>query len=493
MGIIMRQSLKSTVVTMISAVLGGINTLLLMYLLSKHVFGLYSLTVSYGMFTSEVMLVLSQVLYLIFIKKYQDTPKEGSFTRRLFRVNFQIISLIAVIGLIYMLLIRDRLYFEPQTILWYLSEYLPYFLALSLVMAMYYFLTTVLAAKHKNTLSAIAKDFIPRVLNLAWILLAWLGVIDYGTLVILLLLQYLVGVLVAIFYIKKYKLLTLKPGTELSRDDQKEISNYRWTHIPFSLIWMLSMTSVSLVYTWFFKDGESTFAVFSISMFIINFMNIPYDQLSRASLSTLSQSMRNKQWVKLDDIYKRANLNLMHTGTFMAIWLLAAIPFLIFFTGTKYAMLLSIAPIFVAGKWVDMSTGFSAELIISSDRLISIVWLSLVSLLFMVLCYAMLIPLYGHIGVAMSMALWYVFFNIAKMLYVRSAFGLSPFMPKVFGQSLLFCVPILLLQAAAIHVWPGPIAAMISALVLSTVLVMIIYRRGYNQDAIKIAQKIFRL
>ncbi len=493
MGIIMRQSLKSTAVTLVSAVLGGVNTLLLMYLLSKNIFGLFSLTISYGMFGSEIMLALTQVLYFIFIKKYQDGPQEGQFTRTLFRTNAVILLLVVLLGVVYVAFLRPLTSFEPGTILRYLSDYFPYFFLLVLTMTAYYFLTTVLAAKHKNALGALAKDMIPRVFNLIIILLAFGGILSFQTLILLLFCQYLLGSVVAFLFIRKYNLLDISRGPLLSRQEVQELRNYRWTHVPFSMIWALSILSVSLVYTWFFTDGASTYAVFSISIFIVNFMNIPYDQLSRASISTISQAMRDKEWTKLDDIYKRANLNLMHTGTFMSIWLLAAVPFLIYFTGTKYLMLLTIAPFFVVGKWVDMATGFSSELIISSVWLSCFVYLSFTALVFMVACYAFFIPLYGHVGVAMSMALWFAFFNIIKLIFVKKSFGLSPFMPKAFWGSVAFCLPLVLVQIWVIVTWGSPIIAIASGVLLSSLLVFLIYRTGYNQDAIDITKKILRL
>ncbi len=493
MGIIVRQSLKSTIVTLVSAVLGGVNTLLLMYLLSKQIFGLFSLTISYGIFGAEILIALSHLLYLIFIKKYQYGTQEGQFTRTILRTNRNIFIALTILGILYMWLVRPFTSFEEGTILWYLSEYFPYFFMLVVSMAVYYFLIMVLAGKHKNTLAALSKDMIPRVFNLAIIGLAYSGVLSFSTLITLLFCQYLLGSLVAYFFIHRHGLLSLQAGPPLSSAEVRELQNYRWTHVPFSMIWALSIVSVSLVYTWFYKDGASTFAVFSISIFIINFLNIPYEQLSRASLSTISQAMRDKEWTKLDDIYKRANLNLMHTGTFMSIWLMAAIPFLIFFTGTKYIMLLSIAPFFIGGKWIDMATGFSSELIISSDKLSSIIYLSFIALLFMVGCYWVFIPMLGDQGVALSMGLWYAFFNIIKMFFVKKHFNLSPFMPKAFWGSVLFCVPLMLVQLWVIQQWSSPLVAIASATLLSSILVGLIYKSGYNQDAKMIVKKLMRL
>ncbi len=490
MGIIMRQSLKSTVVTLVSAVLGGINTLLLMYFLTKNVFGIYSLTVSYGMFGAEVLLALTHLLYLIFIKKYQYGSQEGQFTRTIFKTNIIVLAIMIVLGAVYIFFIRSYTQFESGSTLRYLSDYFPYFFLLIVCMAAYYFMTNVLAAKHKNTLAALSKDMIPKFFNLIIILLAIAEFLSVKMLIVLLLCQYLLGAIVGGFFIRYHKLLTFKAGPRLSREEKDQLRNYRWTHVPFSMIWALTMISISLIYTWVFADGASTFAVFSISIFIITFMNIPYDQLSRASLSTISQTMRDKEWTKLDDIYKRANLNLLHTGTFMSIWLLASIPFLIYFTGDKYLMLLSIAPFFILGKLIDMSTGFSSEIIISSDKLSSIVYLSFISLLFMIVCYSVFIPLFSHQGVALSMGLWYAFFNIIKLIFVERNFGLTPFMPKAFWGSVSFCVPIVLLQLFIILQWHHPLVSIASGTLLSSILVLTIYKTGYNQDALSIAKKI---
>ncbi len=493
MGIIIRQSLKSTVVTIISAVIGALNTLMLMYLLPKAVYGLYTLTISYALFGSELLLLLTQIVYIIYVKKYEGTRLEMGFNKYLGRPNVYLTFIFLAGVTLYHFLISPQMHYSDDTIFYYLDKYIFPFFLLVISLGTYTLFTVILAARHKNTISAIAKDFIPRVFGLSVIALFYFDLLSIDRLIGLLFAQYILGSLVAYYFIRRFDFLKLKGGMKLNSEQKRELRIFRVTHIPFSLIWSLSLISVSLVYSFVFERGQAIFAVFSVSIFVTNFMNIPYEQLSRSALSTISEAMRREEMKKLEDIYQRANLNLMHTATFMAVWILAGLSFLVFMNGDKYTLLVTIAPFFIMGKWIDMSTGFSTELLMSSNLLSRLVYLSLLAFIFMIACYAILIPSLGDVGVALTMCLWYLFFNITKIIFVQRYFGLSPFLKDKFWPSIFICIPILTLQLLTVLYFTSPVINFATALLLSSVFLYIIYRKKYNEDGIKILQKIMKL
>ncbi len=492
MGIIIRQSLKSTSVTIFSAVLGALNTVALMYLLPKAELGLFNMSIAYAIFAAEIILLISHNIYNVFVKKYQAQGREieAGFLRYLLKPNVLIIGLLLSTAFVFSIFVAPRLNLEPHTFYYYFNTNIWLFVGLCLSLVFYTFFGFLLGANHKNTLASIMLYLVPRLFNLLIILGLYLAWIDSQQAIKLLFSQYFVAFLLGLFFVLRYHLSPLSPSVDISYSEKKEIQDFRYSHIPFVIIQLLSVHSAAIIFSFYAEDGFRNFATFSISIFLSNFMNIPFDQLARSAMSTLGAKMRDQNWDEVDDMYKRASLSLFQITSVMVMLILSGLHLLIYVSKGKYEDLLIIAPFFLFAKWVDVSAGFNTQLIMGSDKYKAIIRISLVSLVFMILCYAILIPMLGVIGVALTIFLWNVFNNFYKMYFVQKEYGLYPFIKRKSLFSLLLSIPFFMVVMGVMYRSDSIFLNLVVGFACAGAYILLIYLLRINTDLNVIVQNV---
>jgi O-antigen/teichoic acid export membrane protein len=175
--------------------------------------------------------------------------------------------------------------------------------------------------------------------------------------------------------------------------------------------------------------GLAQTGVFTIAYFMAVIIDIPFRSLNMISMPIVSGYLKNKDYGKVQELYKKVSLNQMIAASllFVLIWINIDSIFAILPNGDKY----------VAGKYVVLFIALSRLIDSSFNFGLSILSLSryyYYYLFFIFFLSALTIgtnliflPLYGISGAALSTFISFVIFNSLIMLIVYAKMKVTPF------------------------------------------------------------------
>jgi O-antigen/teichoic acid export membrane protein len=156
-------------------------------------------------------------------------------------------------------------------------------------------------------------------------------------------------------------------------------------------------------------------------------LDLPTRALASSSLSTLSRLMKQRDYLKVGQIYSNASFVQLFLGMLMLVLVLNHIDVLIVSLPTSgYEVLKPLFIVVALGKLVDLATGLNWAIITNSDSYRYNLWIGLVTLSAMVALEWWMIPEYGLLGAAWGMAFAYVLNNTLRLVLVWRQFGLLP-------------------------------------------------------------------
>ena len=426
MGIIIRQSIKGSIVTYLGAFLGFLTTaLVITYFLTAEQIGLTRVLLDAAFLVSVfAQLGLSSSVIKFFP---QFKTKDGRNHGFLFYILLLPFIGFIIVGLLYVLFQPPiSNYFSTNSALF--VKFFYWVLPLALFSAYMLVFETYASVLSRIVVPKIIREVVIRILTIILFIVFFFGHISINMFVGLFISIYGIALLLNLIYILKISPIYLKPDFSfITPPLKRQILSYSVyiivTSIGTSIVGRIDtlMVSASL--------GLSYVGIYSIAYNMANIIEIPSRSISAMISPFVSEAINNNDWDKVNDMYKRVSLNQLLIGCFLFIVLWVGVDdiFKIIPNGNTYSQGKYVILFIGISKLFDLATGFNAAILMFSKyyyyTLFFIFFLSGLT----IATNLWLIPLFGINGSAIAAAISIFAYNAILTFFVRWKLKSQPF------------------------------------------------------------------
>lgn len=441
MGIVVRQSLKASIVYYIGTIIGTINVIFLYNIfLNQDELGLVA-----GSLISIPIIIAAFAqlgiphIIVRFFPHFEDISNghNGFF-------NFVILS--PIFGILLFAIGFFSLQGEIIGIYKTHSPLLPLYFWLIFPITLAFIYISVLEAyirvHYRIVYPGIIKEIFQRLSNSVLIILYGLKFIDFQWLLVLIMVSYWVNVIFLVVYIKKLKVLFLNWSLNVFRSPVfKEMCIYGcWVILAggsFAMIQHLEKVMLPA-----YAGGLTSTAIFDVNSRIALMIAVPKNMVGSISAPLLASAYKTGDFEQQQTLYQKSTINLFIVGTliFLLIWLNINDIYNLIPNGDLYKVGIWVILFVGLSKIIDMLTGLNSELLINSKfykwDLIFYVVLSII----IVMANLILIPTYGYNGAALASLGSLLIYNIVKFLFIWKKMGFQPFNKTTVQALILFLI-----------------------------------------------------
>jgi O-antigen/teichoic acid export membrane protein len=440
MGIIIRQSVKSTIVSYVGVGIGIFN---IVFLATRY-FSASQVGLSRVVFENAVLFTSIAHLGVPYIAiKY--------FARFKGNVNHQhgFLVFLLVYGLVGFLFFSLLYLFSKQLFVHYYQSNSP-----ELIEYYYYLLPIVLFSIYLNIFEAycqvnerivvptIVREIFLKFSNSVLIFLFALHVIDFDRYLFGMIIIMGIGPLLLIGYLKKLGKLDLKKDFSfLNKSSFKEMMTYG-LFIVLGGIGNILATKIDVLMLPAMTNLQST-GIYVIAIFIAMVIEIPKRSISQITTPILANAISRNDMKQVDELYKKTALNQLIVGLllFLLIWCNIDAIFVIMPNTAVYNQGKYVVFFIALSRLVDMASGVNTEIILNSKYfrfgLTSIAVLAILT----ISTNLIFIPVYGINGAAFAAALSIFIYTLIKLTYVWIRFRLQPYTQKSLQVIALSLIP----------------------------------------------------
>jgi O-antigen/teichoic acid export membrane protein len=428
MGVIIRQSFKTTVVLYIGVVIGLINRLFFLpNFLTLEQLGLIDVLIIISMLLARISYLGTQGSITKFFSYFKDKNTLTTFTG-----FFLLIPLIGyvIFGCLFYIFQEEIIHqFSKNKEL--LTSYYYFIFPLALIVIFKEIFSTYSINNLRLTVPSLLNEIILRFGTLILLLLIGYSYISFYNYVVLLTIIYALTVITLIIYCKiNFNFNFNFKFSLIRKDDYKNISTYSFFIFLAGISGMVSQYTDSIMLA-SIKGFESS-AIYSIAFFIGMSIEMPKRAITSITSSVIAKHWNDNNKTEIHKLYKQSSINQGVIGAFLFLLVLVNIDE-IFFLLPKSDILSAgknVAIIIGISRLIDMVTGVNSEILRTSKYykvdlfvLISFIGISIISNL-------VLIPILGLNGAAVATLISVFLYNLIRYLILKKLFSFEPFTVK---------------------------------------------------------------
>ncbi|MDR0710856.1 MAG: lipopolysaccharide biosynthesis protein [Prevotellaceae bacterium] len=417
MGIIIRQSIKGTLVTYIGAFIGFLTTMFVVTkFLSPEDIGLTKVVLEVGFLFSGLAQLGTSASIMRFFTYFKDGRNNNGF--------FFYIMALPLVGciiftLLYLILKEPVSDFFSEKSSFFIQYY--YWIIPIIVFATYMaVLETYSNVNMRISVPKLNREIIIRVLMLAVYLLYGYQFVGRNGLVAGIIMVHGVGMLFMFFYVPRIGSVSLRYNTSfVTKPLRKDIFRYS----IFLIVGALSGSILSKLDLFMVSSqlGLDHAGIFTIAFYIATVIEIPQRSISAISSPSAADALKQGDFQTANTLYQKVSLNQLLMGgfVFLLIWVNIDNIFAIIPNGDIYK----------AGKWVVFFIGISKLITVTHSFggvLISFskyyywsLYFTFVLVAIGILTNYLLIPIWGISGAAVASTLTCLLFYLAQQWIVR--------------------------------------------------------------------------
>lgn len=427
MGIIIRQSIKNSVVTYVGVAIGTLNVLFLYNkFLTTEQLGLYTALTSFPLVFAGFAHLGTPHVGVRFFNQFADAErKHNGF--------FGYILLAPLLGFVAFLLIYTGLKPSFEAVYAKNSPLLVNYYWTFPVITFFLIYQTILETYSKVHLRivvpAIVREIFLKATNSVLALLFGFQYISFNQLILGIILAYFLAVCFLLIYIKILGKFYLKLNFSFVRKPIfKEMYQYGlWT--MFGGAAAIILPHIEKLMLPAYAGGLKNNAIFNIALSIGLVIAIPKNAIASISDPLLAESWRNNDLEHVGEIYQKSALNLLIVGTFLFLGIWCNID--------SIFQIIPNSEIYQKGKFVvlmvglyslfDMATGLNSEILKNSPYFRYDLLLYVVRFVILLGTNLILIPLYSYNGAALAMLISGMVYNLIKFGFIKHKIKLQPF------------------------------------------------------------------
>lgn len=426
MGIVIRQSIYSSIISYAGVVIGYIN-LLYLYpkFLSTDQIGLFrTIQDAAILFSPFAQFGLSQTIIRFYPQLARDKKSSHSF--------ISLMSLLALVGFaLFFLLFKI---FESSLLAYFqdnaaeVIQYTNLVLWLTLILVMVSVMEAFSRSLLKTVVPNLLREVMARLFLSVLVLLYFTKTITFDQFIIGSVISYLIWLLILMFYLWRQGELSIQ--INFKSLDQKRLPEL----IKYSLLSFTGMAGLILIgkidsMMVSAMLGFSANAIYTTAFYMATVIEIPKRALSQIAMPLISRAFERNDIKEVASLYRKTSINQLIIGSLLLIgvWINLDSMFALMPKGDVFSVGKWVVIIIGAGKLVDMLFGPSSEIIVLSKYFKFNIVLILILAVLIVVSNNLLIPRYGIEGAAWGAAFALITFNAIKYFFIYSKYKIQPF------------------------------------------------------------------
>lgn len=426
MGVILRQSFKATIVSYIGAAIGAF---LVIYLYPKCLtpsqIGLTKVLVEAGLFFSvfaQLGMVAAANKFFPFFRNPENNHNGFSF----------LLLVIPFIG--FLIFLFAFVFFKNDITSLFqdkseeLNDFLVYIVPFTFFMLYIALFETYAALHQRIVMPRLIKEILVRILTILIILLYFKKIINWPEFIFSFTSIYGIAALLNIIYFRKIYKINFKPNFKFLKNPlRKEMLLF----IGFIIFIGIGSTISSKIDIFMVsqKVNLTGAGIFTIAFFIASFIEMPSKAMFQITTPIISESLKNNDWAKISDLYKRVSINqlIISSMIFLIIWINTDNIFSIMPNGHIYKEGKYVILFIGLAKIIDAVTGLNGIILGNSKYYFNFIYFIFFITIITVISNLILIPLFGIVGSAMATAISISLYNIIMVIFVKLIMKVQPF------------------------------------------------------------------
>jgi O-antigen/teichoic acid export membrane protein len=427
MGIIQKQSIRSTIGISIGFAIGAFNLLVLApKFLTTEQLGLTRLITDLGITLATLCTLGSlPVIYKFFpfYKSYLPPGKNDlpSITILICCTGFVVLS---SAGYLFRNIIIQK--FSTKSPLFVEYSWLVY--PFCLFYLLYLWLEAFSWSFKKGVVSNLLREMAPRLLFTVLLLLFFFRIITLLEFLLLFSLSYLFPALVLFIVLRRTGQFNFNASfSSLTMRLKSKMINFGLFIFGAQFLNLLSRTADTFIISSKSPRGLTDTAVFTIATYVVTLMEIPQRSITSISIPVLSESWKNKNIKNISNIYTKSVANLLIIGLSMFCLVLLNVHNLGIFLGKDYKGIETVVFFLGISKLIDLGTGANSQIISTSNYWkVDFATTVIFTIIALPLNY-ILIAYNGLMGAAYATLIAIVFYNGMRFGFLWFKFGLQPY------------------------------------------------------------------
>ena len=488
MGVIIKQSIKSTIYAYIGAVIGFVNVSLLMpKLLSTEEIGLVNYLISISLILSQFSsLGLSSLINRIFPYFRDSNKKHNGF----FTLGFIISTLGSFLAIILFFSLKQQ-FLKGENNSIELENYIFYVLPLSIIYIFLNYFDNFLKALFKSTTGVFLKEILTRVLISFVILLYFLEWINLDFFILLYFISLSLPLFVMGIYllmIKEFKLI-LPRRFLLNR-----LSKAIFSISLFGIITGFSNIAILNIDKYMIERyvGLSGVGIYAITFYFATLILFPARSIQKIATMILSESWKNNDIKNIFTIYYKSTITQLIIGGYIFIGIWVNINSILAILGIDYESGRDVIFYIGLANMINMLSGLSIYIITTSKKYIYSSIFVLIMLVLIIITNIIFIPTYGIVGAAIASCISMLIVSILRFAFLWKTFTLQPYNfqhVKIIG--------ILIISYFVAYICPEPYMPFVNILikgsVVSLIFGLLIYFSKVSEDINQKINEIIKL
>ncbi len=401
MGIIIRQSIKGTIVTYIGSFIGFLTT---MFIVTKYLTQ-EELGLTRVLFDAAFILASLSMLGLpaSIIKFFPHFKNENNHNNGFFfyMITIPLMGMLIFFSLFLLLKQPISNYFSENSRLF--VKYYNYVIPLAFFILYWIIFESYSSVFKRIAVPKLIREVIIRLLLIVVYLLYAFRIINIDGFVACYVAVYGIAMLLVFLYVSRIGTVSLKYNSDfIDKPLKKEYISYSL----FILLGAFGSTIISKIDVFMISAniGLSSTGIYTIALFMAAVIEIPSRSVSAISIPIVTEHLKNGNYQDVDNLHKKVALNQLIVGSFifLIIWINIDNIYAIIPNGADY----------IAGKWaflflsitnmISITFNFGAFIIQYSRYYYWSTILMIILSLFTVLTNILLIPIWGVTGAAIA-------------------------------------------------------------------------------------------
>lgn len=426
MGLVIRQSFYTTIISYAGVVIGYIN-LLYLYpkFLSLEQVGLFRTIQDAAILLSPfAQFGLTQSIFRFYPHFVKDKSTSHTF--------ITLMMLLALAGFAVFFIIFKL--FENPLLSYFkdnakeIIQYSSWVIWLTLVLVMMAVLEAFSRSLLKTVVPNLLREIVARLLLSILVLLYFKGVISFDQFVIGSVAGYLLCLILLISYLWQQGEISIQ--TDFKNLDQTKLPElFKYSLLSFAgmagmiLIGKIDSIMVSAML------GLASNAIYTTAFYMATVIEIPKRALSQITMPLISKAFERNEIKEVASLYRKTSINQFIIGSLLLIgvWINLDNIFDLMPKGENYELGKWVVIIIGFGKLMDMLFGPSSEIIVLSKYYRFNILLVITLAAIVIASNNILIPRYGIEGAAWGSAFALIAFNVIKFIFIYVRFSIQPF------------------------------------------------------------------
>jgi O-antigen/teichoic acid export membrane protein len=173
--------------------------------------------------------------------------------------------------------------------------------------------------------------------------------------------------------------------------------------------------------------GLGALGIYMRPLVLGQMIQVPYRAISQISIPIIREALVDNDLAKVRHLNRQIGLNLFLIGTFLFAGLVACADGLFALLPPQYAQAKYVLYIIGFGRLIDMAFGLNSEILNYSNHYRVIIYLSILMMVMTIAFDVWFIPLWGMNGAALAVTLSLIVFNVLKSVFIYRRFGFHCF------------------------------------------------------------------